>query len=74
MMNIYWFASEDCSVIEPILAHDEETARKILFAKEDHLQPEDYELAGVSSNVGEGGPRALAEILNLHAGSELNIH
>lgn len=62
-MNIYWFASGDNSIVEPVLAPDEEVARRILSSTENPLPMEDYELVGVSKDVGTGEPRALAEIL-----------
>ena len=63
-MNIYWFASTDRSVIEPMLAPNEKVAREVLSATENRMENmDDYELIGVSENVGQGNPRALAEIL-----------
>ena len=59
-MNIYWFQLYDCSINHAILAPDEETARKIFPTVEEDLDISQFRIIGVSQNVHEGKPRALA--------------
>jgi len=59
-VNIYWFSIFDNSIHHAILAPDEETAREIFPTVEKDWDISRFHIAGVSLNVHEGKPRALA--------------
>jgi hypothetical protein len=59
-MNIYWFRIYDYSIHHAILAPDEKTAREIFPTVEKDRDISEFHIVGVSLNVHEGEPRALA--------------